>query len=98
MNLFQSLHDQLTAQFGPPRRYEDFWSWALNGKAGLEARVLSQCEPNRCELWIADPGQGIGPTRFLVIDSPEKVSEAIERLRRYIQDHPEARRSARRTG
>lgn len=83
----ESTTDELRAAlatfFGPPRRYENCWSWLLDRKLGIEVQVRT--DQGRCQVWAADPMWPEGPRLFMVVDSPAHVDATVTQVCEYLK-------------
>jgi hypothetical protein len=92
------LRRELSAIFGPPRDYPEFWSWSLDSTHNLRAHVYAHCPSEAsCQLWMMDQAlPDPGPQLVAEIASPDQVQPVIARLRLLVEerkprDEPPAR-------
>jgi hypothetical protein len=107
-SIAELLRAEMTALFGVSRQYRGWHWWSVAKRDRMiDASVHLSChdegaggakgEAERqggeaCELWVADTGLRLPPTLVARVAAAADVPVAVERLLRYIEDHPHGRR------
>jgi hypothetical protein len=86
------LQGELSAIFGVPRRYHEFWAWSTDAGPGVEVHLYAHCpaSADSCDLWIIDPAVQAGPQLFAQITSADQVERTIARLRLIVDERKPA--------